>query len=230
MTPEQCKTARKLLGWSKRDLARFSGVMARTLDSWECGTHPSLERMVSMVRRAFEEAGVVLVPDGGERAVVMLRNNDGTLSGIPAPGGRITPEKCKIARKLLGRSQAHLAQLACVDAATVAGYETDKGLTWNRTVRRIQAALEADGIEFRKNGSVRRTGDCATIAMQCKAARAKLGWTQDKVARAADVTQSLVSALERGSFIHGGKGAQRIMSVLEIALARLETDDPSRSP
>ncbi len=65
MTPEQCRQARALMDWSKLDLARASGVMARTIGLWERGKHPSVEPMVSLMRTALEEAGIAFSPDGG---------------------------------------------------------------------------------------------------------------------------------------------------------------------
>ncbi|MCW2241500.1 helix-turn-helix domain-containing protein [Azospirillum canadense] len=65
MTPEQCRQARALVDWSTRDLARASGIMARTIGLWERGKHPSVEPMMSLLRTAFEEAGIVFGPDGG---------------------------------------------------------------------------------------------------------------------------------------------------------------------
>jgi transcriptional regulator with XRE-family HTH domain len=81
LTP--CSTARRkrLIGWSREDLAKSSGVGANTAKDFEInGSDPKLGT-VQKWRRALEAAGVIFIdpgtkPDEGE-AGVRLRGTKG---------------------------------------------------------------------------------------------------------------------------------------------------------
>ena len=57
MTPEHCKAARFLLGWTLRDLAVESGVNRDTCNRFELGRQVHT-RTIRDIQRAFEDAGV----------------------------------------------------------------------------------------------------------------------------------------------------------------------------
>ena len=61
----------------------------------------------------------------------------------------ISPAQCRAGRALVRLSQAELAQAAEVATKTIADFEREvaRGLQ-RRTLRAIQAALEAAGVEF----------------------------------------------------------------------------------
>ena len=59
---------------------------------------------------------------------------------------------------------------------------------------------------------------------QCRAARRRLGWSQAQLARAAGVSQSLISVFERGQYVPVGDGARRIAAALEAAGMKLKYD------
>jgi transcriptional regulator with XRE-family HTH domain len=64
MTPEQCRAARDLLGWTPGDLARAAGVSVITVRDFEAGK-PMEERLAPvLMRRALEGAGVHFGRDG----------------------------------------------------------------------------------------------------------------------------------------------------------------------
>lgn len=58
MTPEQCKIARRRLGWSQEDLADRAGCTDRTVRSFERGETVSDTMTAIPIRIAFLEAGV----------------------------------------------------------------------------------------------------------------------------------------------------------------------------
>ena len=59
--PEQCKSARALIGWSRRHLAEASEVSERTLIDFErCARTPHRRTLVDL-RRALEEAGIIFI-------------------------------------------------------------------------------------------------------------------------------------------------------------------------
>jgi transcriptional regulator with XRE-family HTH domain len=60
----------------------------------------------------------------------------------------MTPSQCKAARALLGLSQERLAAAAEVSPTTVTNFEIEKSVPQRSTLRAMQRALEAAGIEF----------------------------------------------------------------------------------
>ena len=64
----------------------------------------------------------------------------------------ITPEQCRMARAGLGWSQAQLARRSCVAAATIASFEKGSRSPYPRTLRDLQATLEAAGAGFSNGG------------------------------------------------------------------------------
>jgi transcriptional regulator with XRE-family HTH domain len=60
----------------------------------------------------------------------------------------LSSAQCRAARALLGWSQDHLAQAAEVSPTTIANFETDKSAPIRSTLKAIQQAFEAAGIEF----------------------------------------------------------------------------------
>jgi transcriptional regulator with XRE-family HTH domain len=61
ITPAQTKAARALLGWTQDDLAERSGVVRRTLMSFETGQRSPREVTLLKIRKAFERAGIQFV-------------------------------------------------------------------------------------------------------------------------------------------------------------------------
>ena len=68
VTPEHCKAARFLLGWTLRDLATRSGANRDTCNRFELGRQVQ-PRTVQDIRRAFEDAGVKFVAPRKAREV-----------------------------------------------------------------------------------------------------------------------------------------------------------------
>ena len=64
----------------------------------------------------------------------------------------LTPEQCRAARALLNISQSDLAKEAKVARKTIADFEQHLSSPYERTLRDIQSALEAQGVEFTTNG------------------------------------------------------------------------------
>lgn len=66
----------------------------------------------------------------------------------------ISASQCRAARALLDWSQDDLASRSNVGRATLANFEKEKSVPYDRTLRDIQAALEAAGITFINTGDV----------------------------------------------------------------------------
>lgn len=73
ITPAQAKAARALLGWSQEDLAKRSGVVRRTLMSFETGMRDPRQETIQKIVEAFERAGVRFV-NGPDMQGVLLRS------------------------------------------------------------------------------------------------------------------------------------------------------------
>jgi transcriptional regulator with XRE-family HTH domain len=63
LTPEQCRAARAILGWSRDDLARRSKVSAGTVVAFETGGSDAKVSTLQKLRKAFTDAGIVMIED-----------------------------------------------------------------------------------------------------------------------------------------------------------------------
>jgi transcriptional regulator with XRE-family HTH domain len=75
ITGEQVRAARKLLGWSRSDLAGHSGVSSTTIENFETGRRKASVLDLSVVRRALEAAEVEFIGDNAEGRGVRLRTS-----------------------------------------------------------------------------------------------------------------------------------------------------------
>ncbi|WP_434055103.1 MAG: helix-turn-helix transcriptional regulator [Roseibium sp.] len=65
----------------------------------------------------------------------------------------INPKQCRAARAWLGWSQDDLAERAKCARRTIAAFEQEKSVPFDRTLRDIQKALEDAGITFLMAGA-----------------------------------------------------------------------------
>lgn len=73
ITPAQCRAARALIDWSQQDLADAARVGVVTVRQFEGGGTQPRNATLDVVRRAFEDAGVIFVEENGEGPGVRLR-------------------------------------------------------------------------------------------------------------------------------------------------------------
>lgn len=66
LTPAQLRAARSLVGWTRDDLARKSGVAAVTVKGFELLGADSKISTLNKLRRALETAGVEFIDDGAK--------------------------------------------------------------------------------------------------------------------------------------------------------------------
>ena len=57
----QCKAARALLDWARRDLSKAADVAERTIIDFERGARSPYSRTLRDIRRALEDAGVIFI-------------------------------------------------------------------------------------------------------------------------------------------------------------------------
>ncbi|MEI5668358.1 helix-turn-helix domain-containing protein [Bosea sp. CCNWLW174] len=62
---EQCRAARAMLGWSQGDLADAAKVSRTTIVDFERGLRTPHHNNLDAIRRAFEKAGIELIPENG---------------------------------------------------------------------------------------------------------------------------------------------------------------------
>ena len=73
VTPEQCRAARGLLGWSQADLAQKAAVGIVTVRHLEAGAHVPRRATLDVIRRSLESAGVEFIDENGRGPGVRLR-------------------------------------------------------------------------------------------------------------------------------------------------------------
>jgi predicted transcriptional regulator len=73
ITPEQCRAARALLGWSQQQLADKAGVGIVTIHQLEAGTSQPRRATGDVVIRALEAAGVEFIDENGGGPGVRLK-------------------------------------------------------------------------------------------------------------------------------------------------------------
>lgn len=64
ISPEQCRAARSLLGWSQTDLMKAAGLTQATLSAFEKGSGAMRTNNNERLQEALEGAGVVFIEDG----------------------------------------------------------------------------------------------------------------------------------------------------------------------
>lgn len=67
--------ARAALGWSVRDLGERAGVTANTISRYENGSDALTETLLKL-RRVFEGAGVIFIPENGGGAGVRMKDRE----------------------------------------------------------------------------------------------------------------------------------------------------------
>ena len=73
LSPEQCRAARGLLGWTQSQLKEAAHVARATLADFEAGKRTPYQRTLIDLRSALETAGVIFVDENGEGPGVRLR-------------------------------------------------------------------------------------------------------------------------------------------------------------
>ena len=73
VAPAQCRAARALLDWSRKELATASKVAERTIVDFERGARQPIVATISAIRTALESAGVEFIAENGGGPGVRLR-------------------------------------------------------------------------------------------------------------------------------------------------------------
>jgi transcriptional regulator with XRE-family HTH domain len=76
ISPAQCRAARGLLKWNQQDLAAAAQVGIVSIRQFEAEKTAPHRATLAAVRRSFEVAGIVFIPENGGGAGVRLRRTD----------------------------------------------------------------------------------------------------------------------------------------------------------
>ena len=73
ITPEQCRAGRGLLDWSQQELAKNAEVGVVTIRQVEAGMTEPRKATLTVIRQAFEKAGIEFIDENGGGPGVRLR-------------------------------------------------------------------------------------------------------------------------------------------------------------
>ncbi|WP_245411821.1 helix-turn-helix transcriptional regulator [Phyllobacterium leguminum] len=73
LTPEQCRGARGMLGWSQAELAEAANVSRQTIADFERGARMPISNNLASLVAAFEAVGIEFIPENGGGPGVRLR-------------------------------------------------------------------------------------------------------------------------------------------------------------
>jgi predicted transcriptional regulator len=73
ITPEQCRAGRGLLDWSQQELAKRAEVGVVTIRQVEAGMTEPRKATLTVIRQAFENAGIDFIDENGGGPGVRLR-------------------------------------------------------------------------------------------------------------------------------------------------------------
>jgi len=65
ISPEQCRAARALLGWSQVDLEKAAKIAKKTITNFECRARSPYNRTLGHIIAAFKKAGVHFIAENG---------------------------------------------------------------------------------------------------------------------------------------------------------------------
>ncbi len=74
MTREQCRAARAWLDWPQQELSKRANIGLSTIRQFENGLRQPIANNLLAMRRAFEEAGIVLTDEPA--GVAFIGNSD----------------------------------------------------------------------------------------------------------------------------------------------------------
>ena len=125
-----------------------------------------------------------------------------------------TPSQCRAARGLLAWSQAQLAEVSGVATKTIADFEREERVPYERTLNDIRDAFEIAAIEFTNgdNPGVRRRGDRTFGHLYDE--KGHVGWIKDGELRAGR-DKRLIALISEGR-LHDPKTGGFICNLAEF--------------
>src|ERR1051325_9301172 len=83
ISPEQCRGARAMLGWSQAALAQTANLGKQTLVDFERGARVPHANNLAAIQRALEAAGVEFLPNNGLRLNAVVKSSTASRSSGP---------------------------------------------------------------------------------------------------------------------------------------------------
>jgi transcriptional regulator with XRE-family HTH domain len=127
-----------------------------------------------------------------------------------------TPAQCRAARALLGWSQAQLSEASGVATKTIADFEREDRVPYERTLNDVREAFEIAAIEFTNgdNPGVRRRGDQAFGHLYDD--KGHVGWIKDGELRTGR-DERLVALVSNGC-LHDPSTGEFICKIEELGV------------
>ncbi|MFT6077310.1 MAG: transcriptional regulator with XRE-family HTH domain [Myxococcota bacterium] len=76
ITPEQCRAARELLGWTQGYLQKKSRLGIETIGNFERGSSNPTDRTFYDLTKAFEDAGIKFIDDEIQIGATLLKKKE----------------------------------------------------------------------------------------------------------------------------------------------------------
>lgn len=196
ISPEQCRGARAVLGWSRRKLADEAGVTVRAVTEQEAVAGPPPGRAAARaIRAVLEAAGIEFLYDGtdrlGLRFVRPCRTASApSLEDTAPPDLAVAAAWCRGGRRLLGWSQERLAAAALVASTVVRRIEQPgSGPVPPKQVVQVLAALRTAGVVLSADShsawvglpSLHGQPGPSSLAALCEAGAGLLGWSSERL-------------------------------------------------
>jgi transcriptional regulator with XRE-family HTH domain len=155
LTREQCRAARALIGWSRKNLASASQISLQTIADFERGARLPRSGTRSALRVALETAGVAFICKGNigvgvedsTGRQILDRRVQATLVESTEDVD-FTPAQCRAARALLDLTQPQLAEASSLGLSTIVDFERERRAVSAQATTAMRAALEAAGVVF----------------------------------------------------------------------------------
>ena len=195
ISPEQCRGARAVLGWTRRRLADEAGVPVRAVTEQEAAGLPPDAAAARAIRAALEVAGIEFIEQGADRLGLRFMRPRRSLSGHPGKDAgpsdlAVAAAWCRGGRRLLGWSQERLAGAALVASTVVRRIEQPgSGPVPPEQVAQVLAALRSAGVVLSAESHSAWVGlpslhfqpGPSSLAALCEAGAGLLGWSSERL-------------------------------------------------
>jgi ribosome-binding protein aMBF1 (putative translation factor) len=147
MTPEQCRTARCLIGLTQDQLGQRSKTASKVIHDFEVRRAIPADK-VAMIQTTLEGAGVVFLFDHGRANGVRLINSTPVNPSEDIQSLYPSPMHFQLARAWLGWSNNRLADEAGVSVSVVRDFDKGRHLPHEQNLLKIELAVQLRGIRF----------------------------------------------------------------------------------
>ncbi|MBF0143753.1 MAG: transcriptional regulator [Magnetococcales bacterium] len=94
ITPDQCRMARAILGWSLVDLVEQTGLALNTIHRFEHGGN-TFTSTVNTLRHAFENHGIEFIPETPHSFATIRRRKPEAIASLLEPPPHSGRTRCR---------------------------------------------------------------------------------------------------------------------------------------